>query len=826
MGRMARISDDCANKLCGLVAGTMLIGGGLAVGGGLLPGVAEATVGAVGLAASVLRRGGQEPSKVYARMSRQVAQGVQQQLDAEMPDWAERADARAAIARLPIVADAIRFEAEAVVAEGLKADGIVRLLMLKAAVIEPLFHPDTGNHSYRQILSAALSETFRVLRADPDFWASLRPDIDEAVFARLDEVIGQQAAMLDRLGVVDATTRRTEGKVDDVNAVQAIHGAKLDQILAALSVRDPGAIAAADEAGIPRSTIIKLARRILPTVEDADTALRELEHAVAIAIRVAEEGRHGTNLGGFIDAVLARVANLSSNGRFEEAAAAADDAFLTWEREEDTRQAEEDERRQRSKTAGIRLLRSAYEQDVLARNPVAAAERLVRMIDLEHGDADARHAALLAQQNARYEEGRDRGTSLPLEIAIRLAELGLERARDADERGALWNRMGNALQELGTRDGGTARLEKAVEALNFALEERTRERAPFDWAMTHNNLGNVLLILGERNGGTERLEEAIAAYRSALREFSYDKTPIEWAMTKNNLGNALQVLGEREIGTGRLMEAVEAFRSALVIRTRERFPLDWAMTQHNLGNAFEGLGQRESGTRRLKQAVEAYKLALQERTFCRVPPEWAKTQISLGNALQALGERETGTMRFEEAVDALNSALSVYTREDFPLYWAMTKNNLGNAFCSIGERGHNTDYFHQAINAYEDALMERTRIRVPLDWAATENNLGNVFFILGEITRGRSFLEKAVTFYRSSLQERTRDRVPLDWGRTTMNLVRTLLAIGEITRERNYLVEALNEIGLVPMVFQAAGVERLAGHATALRERILTALSR
>ncbi|GGB50750.1 hypothetical protein GCM10011505_34750 [Tistrella bauzanensis] len=141
-------------------------------------------------------------------MSRQVAQGAQRQLDAEMPGWAERADAKAAIAQLPTVANAIRFEAEAVVAEGLRADGIVRVLMLKAAVIEPQFHPDTGNHSYRQILSAALAETFRVLRADPDFWESLRPAIDEAVFARLDEVIGQQAAIQTAL---DAINKRLDG---------------------------------------------------------------------------------------------------------------------------------------------------------------------------------------------------------------------------------------------------------------------------------------------------------------------------------------------------------------------------------------------------------------------------------------------------------------------------------------------------------------------------------------------------------------------------------------------------------------------------------------
>ena len=47
-------------------------------------------------------------------------------------------------------------------------------------------------------------------------------------------------------------------------------------------------------------------------------------------------------------------------------------------------------------------------------------------------------------------------------------------------------------ETLGERESGTARLEEAVAAYRAALEERTRERVPLDWAMTQNNLGNAL----------------------------------------------------------------------------------------------------------------------------------------------------------------------------------------------------------------------------------------------------------------------------------------------------------------------------------------------
>jgi tetratricopeptide (TPR) repeat protein len=67
--------------------------------------------------------------------------------------------------------------------------------------------------------------------------------------------------------------------------------------------------------------------------------------------------------------------------------------------------------------------------------------------------------------------------------------------------------------------------------------------------MTQNNLGTALQTLGERESGTARLEEAVAAYRAALEEYTRDRVPLHWAATQNNLGKTLSSLGERESGT-------------------------------------------------------------------------------------------------------------------------------------------------------------------------------------------------------------------------------------------------------------------------------------
>ena len=68
---------------------------------------------------------------------------------------------------------------------------------------------------------------------------------------------------------------------------------------------------------------------------------------------------------------------------------------------------------------------------------------------------------------------------------------------------------------------------------------------PLDWAMTQNNLGSALQRLGGRGSGTARLAEAVAAYRSALEELTRERVPLKWEATQNNLKAALDLLEKR-----------------------------------------------------------------------------------------------------------------------------------------------------------------------------------------------------------------------------------------------------------------------------------------
>ncbi len=652
-----------------------------------------------------------------------------------------------------------------------------------AAATEAMVAAIRGSAAGRDFARTALAEAYfravtqpvlEVMLARAEFVAGIAPDLWR-------ESLRRQGVTIEGLARVAATGTRTEAKLD----VQT-------ELLLRLEARI-ATMASAQEArasGITDAALIGLARRIAADVADAETAFRELENAVGIAIRVQAEGRAGSNLGDFVDAVLRRVAERSALG---EHAAAVEEIEAALAREE-----------AESRARQVRLLDAALEQDLLRRDPEAAARRIVRKAELELPEGGRVFDALRVVFGEWYERGRDRGVNLDLEVAIALAR-SEHAAADSDSRGAALNDLGAALATLGEREAGTARLEEAVAAFRAALEEWTRERVPLDWAGTQNNLGTALRTLGARESGTARLEEAVAACRAALEERTRERVPLDWATSQNNLGNVLQALGDREPGTARLEEAVAAYRAALEVWTRERVPLDWAMTQANLGTALHALGKRQAGTARLEEAVAAHRVALEEFARERVPLDWAMTQNNLGTALQTLGEREAGTARLGEAVATFRAALEERTRERVPLDWAMTQNNLGNALAALGEREAVTARLEEAVAAFRAALEERTRERVPLDWAGTQNNLGNALAALGEREAGTARLEEAVVAFRAALEERTRERVPLEWAGTTAMLGWAQTRIAERNEDADVAAAALDRLHVAEAVLREGG---------------------
>jgi tetratricopeptide (TPR) repeat protein len=503
-------------------------------------------------------------------------------------------------------------------------------LTLTRRMLRSVTDPDLQRQSDRDAFETVMTSVLTGLFANPAILDELRPQFEAFVIDALKHQGSQIAAL--------------------IAAVQRPEGLSLDALLL-------------------------LARRVNADTPDRDAAIRGLERAVEVAAKVIAEGLRGSNIDALVDEVLKRLAALTAQGRLTEARAEAARAL-----------AEAREGAERAQARHLRMLDAMIEQDILARDPKATAARIAERTALDHPDPADRFTALRTVFMDWHVRGRDKGLNFDLDVSIALARQTLAIAADADQRGTALNDLANALQTLGERETGTARLEEAVTAYRAALEEWTRDRVPLDWARAQVNLGSALRNLGEREPGTARLEEAVTAYRAALEEWTRDRAPLDWATTQMNLGNALQTLGERETGRARLEEAVAAYRAALTEWTRDRMPLDWARAQMNLGNALATLGQRETGTARLEDVVTAYRAALEEMTRDLVPLDWASVQMNLGNALATLGERETGTARLEEAVTAYRAALEERTRDRMPLDWANTTGNLGSAQVALADR--------------------------------------------------------------------------------------------------------------------------------------------
>jgi Tetratricopeptide repeat len=81
--------------------------------------------------------------------------------------------------------------------------------------------------------------------------------------------------------------------------------------------------------------------------------------------------------------------------------------------------------------------------------------------------------------------------------------------------------------------------------------------------MTQNNLGAALSTLGERESGTAQLEEAVAVYRAALEERTRERVPLQWAYTQHGLGSALAALAKRQNDDALMEEALLSMRGAV-----------------------------------------------------------------------------------------------------------------------------------------------------------------------------------------------------------------------------------------------------------------------
>jgi tetratricopeptide (TPR) repeat protein len=137
-------------------------------------------------------------------------------------------------------------------------------------------------------------------------------------------------------------------------------------------------------------------------------------------------------------------------------------------------------------------------------------------------------------------------------------------------------------------------------------------------------------IRGEK---AENLEKAIAFYQEALEVRTRDAFPVEWAGTQNNLAIAYlyRIRGEK---AENLEKAIAFYQEALKVRTREAFPQDHTDTLFNLGLAYQDAEKWQDAYDTFSAGINAAESLREEilsgdESKQKLAEEWTKLYVGM-----------------------------------------------------------------------------------------------------------------------------------------------------------------------------------------------------
>ncbi|PSR17315.1 hypothetical protein C8255_13325 [filamentous cyanobacterium CCP3] len=329
------------------------------------------------------------------------------------------------------------------------------------------------------------------------------------------------------------------------------------------------------------------------------------------------------------------------------------------------------------------------------------------------------------------------------------------------------NNLGRAYNDR-IRGERADNLERAIAAYQAALQVRTRDGFPQDWAMTQNNLGTAYLnrIRGERAENLENafvqtsLEKAIAAYEAALQVRTRDAFPQQWAATQNNLGTAYsdaakqplreRIRGERAenlenafVQTS-LEKAIAAYQAALQVYTRDAFPQQWAETQ---GNLVLSLLDRYKLTGKADDLDEAIS-GLQEAQAVAVPGTDGYTNISytLGTALDYRFSLHNDLADLRQAADAYRRAAETTPWEGNKLnYYEKAADSLYQLGVALTQDGQ----WYEGLAALETSHATYREAHSRLGRADALQQMGRTHYLMSNFDKARIYFRDALRLYEA-----------------------------------------------------------------------------
>ena len=312
------------------------------------------------------------------------------------------------------------------------------------------------------------------------------------------------------------------------------------------------------------------------------------------------------------------------------------------------------------------------------------------------------------------------------------------------------------------------------------------------------------------------LQESISAFRAALEVRSRENAPENWAETQYEMGRTLLALGDLESDIERLKEASAAFRESLNVYDRKKNPESWSSTQLYLGETLQRLGVRisgDAGRQHLEKSIDAYQEAL--KVYTQKSENWSSIQNNYGNTLAFLYEWNDNQKHLQTAVAAFRASLEAVNRDMDPWTWAATQNNLGNVLQKLGRLKKNKTYLKEALDAYRASLTIRTQKTDVLLWAGTLDNLAQTLRVLGMLESGTAsseYLKEALSIYRTLIEFTDQEQLAARQAFTLMDMSNTMYELGYREKDIAKLEEAID--------VHLKGINMLAGELPQIMETI------
>ncbi len=327
------------------------------------------------------------------------------------------------------------------------------------------------------------------------------------------------------------------------------------------------------------------------------------------------------------------------------------------------------------------------------------------------------------------------------------------------------------------------KLERAIEHYSLALNIRTREHSPIQYARTRSSLGQVYIIRMEGDR-IENLKLAISALKDALQIFQSTNNSVEEIATRRNLIGASGLLvtaafdrfldsfqsGANSELIEYIKQNIDILKDAIRARYREnhshdevRKLQDLLINMHGMlaillrrGNSYSSSHGSATDYTALSNTISEERLEILDRE--KSPQEWASVQAKVADDYISLSAHvhltSSECMKYlEKAIRLCNNALEVYSYENFSQEWASVQWKLGIAYylaidlhnygldtglVTLGnlyrdssdieqERLNKLEKAERSITALQAAERFYVRENYPQTWALLQNDIGLVY---------------------------------------------------------------------------------------------------